>query len=286
MDNFEEQYFSITETLEGTAIDMSATATIPDKLSGLVGDAMTEKVHAAKVGTKLPVIAALMASHNLRRIIVIDDDKCVKGVVSQRDVVRAMVTCLKDGQDSFVKLEVQNVFTREYPVTLTADVPLAKAAFVLATNKIGCLPVVGEKQELCGVLSTTDLIQHLAGIDSENCDQGFKMYAPGSEGKIKKPAYIRKINGDIVIPLSNIRNKRARVDQAVLGYDPPTGRILVKFVRSNTPEAISTMVREGNIVIPARGFVRQFELIGKSNAFSVEDHNNSRFLVLSPKQRS
>ncbi|MGY8768900.1 MAG: CBS domain-containing protein [Pirellulales bacterium] len=265
---------------------MPTTATIPDKLNGLVHDAMTVKVHTATVGTKLPAVATMMATHNLRRIIVIDKDKCVKGVISQRDVVRAMITGLKDGEDRFSKLEVQNIFTREQPVTLSADVPLAKAAFVLATNKIGCLPVVGENQELCGVLSTSDLIQHLAGINAENCDQGFKMYDPGSEGKVKKPAFIRKVNGDIVIPLSNIGNKRAKLDQALLGYDPPTGRILVKFVRGNTPEALSTTISEGNVVIPALGFVRQFDLIGKSNAFTIENHNHSRFLVLSPKQKS
>ncbi|MCC9604893.1 CBS domain-containing protein [Blastopirellula sp. JC733] len=260
---------------------MPSLDTISEKLSGAVRDVMTVKVHTATVGTHVKIVAGLMARHNLRRIIVVDDKKRVIGVVSQRDVVRSM---MKPEEADELPREIQQLITRERPVTVSPEVPLAKAALVLATNKIGCLPVVGLRQELRGVLSTSDLIQHLADVQEGEVENSFRMYSPMTEAKVKIPAYIRKVNGDLVIPMNNIKNRKARLDRVVLGYDPPSSRILVKFVRGTVEDAIATKIADNNLVIPAHGFVRHFDLIGKSSAFDVVDHNDSKFLVLTPRQ--
>ncbi|MFN3148169.1 CBS domain-containing protein [Bremerella sp.] len=262
---------------------MTAIETISKQLQGNVKDVMSIKVHTATVGTHVNIVADLMARYSLRRVVVVDNAKQVLGVVSQRDIVRALMSSMKPDGQEVVHKRVEQLITVEKPITIGPDIPLARAAYVLATNKIGCLPVVDEHHVLVGVLSISDVIQFLADDNVEGMETAFQMYSPKNDAKTRSPAYVRKMNGDLVIPLKNIENKRARMDYAVLGYDPPTGRILIKFVRATTDEAIATKVQDDNLIIPAKGFVRHFSLIGKVAAFEVTDHNQSKFLVLSPK---
>lgn len=266
---------------------MAVIETISKTLQGTVKDVMSVKVHTATIGTHVNIVADLMARYSLRRVVVVDNTKKVIGVVSQRDVVRALMSSMKPDEEGEVQHKrVEELITAERPITVGPEIPLARAAYVLATNKIGCLPVVDSMQTLAGVLSISDIIQYLADDNVEGMETAFQMYSPRNDAKTRSPAYVRKMNGDLVIPLKNIENKRARMDYAVLGYDPPTGRILIKFVRSNADEAIATKVQDDNLIIPAQGFVRHFSLIGKVAAFDVTDHNQSKFLVLSPKNAS
>ncbi len=262
---------------------MTAIETISKQLQGNVKDVMSIKVHTATVGTHVNIVADLMARYSLRRVVVVDNTKLVIGVVSQRDIVRALMSSMKPDGQEVVHKRVEELISVEKPITVAPDIPLARAAYVLATNKIGCLPVVDSHQALVGVLSISDIIQYLADDNVEGMETAFQMYSPRNDAKTRSPAYVRKMNGDLVIPLKNIENKRARMDYAVLGYDPPTGRILIKFVRATADEAIQTKVQDDNLIIPAQGFVRHFSLIGKVAAFDVTDHNQSKFLVLSPK---
>ncbi|PQO39128.1 hypothetical protein C5Y96_04500 [Blastopirellula marina] len=265
---------------------MTAIETISKQLQGTVKDVMSVKVHTATVGTHVNIVADLMARYSLRRVVVVDNAKQVLGVVSQRDIVRALMSAMKPEGQEVVHKRVEQLISIEKPITVGPEIPLARAAYVLATNKIGCLPVVDEHRILAGVLSISDIIQFLADDNVEGMETAFQMYSPKNDAKTRSPAYVRKMNGDLVIPLKNIENKRARMDYAVLGYDPPTGRILIKFVRATADEAIATKVQDDNLIIPAKGFVRHFSLIGKVAAFDVTDHNQSKFLVLSPKNAS
>lgn len=262
---------------------MTAIETISKQLQGNVKDVMSVKVHTATVGTHVNIVADLMARYSLRRVVVVDNAKQVLGVVSQRDIVRALMSSMKPEGQEVTHKRVEELISIEKPITVGPEIPLARAAYVLATNKIGCLPVVDGHQTLVGVLSISDIIQYLADDNVEGMETAFQMYSPKNDAKTRSPAYVRKMNGDLVIPLKNIENKRARMDYAVLGYDPPTGRILIKFVRATADEAIATKVQDDNLIIPAKGFVRHFSLIGKVAAFDVTDHNQSKFLVLSPK---
>ncbi|GAA4426668.1 MULTISPECIES: CBS domain-containing protein [Bremerella] len=263
---------------------MTVIETISKQLQGNVKDVMSVKVHTATVGTHVNIVADLMARYALRRVVVVDNTKKVVGVVSQRDIVRALITSMKTEETEDIQHKrVEELISVERPITVGPEIPLARAAYVLATNKIGCLPVVDPELTLIGVLSISDIIQFLAEDNVEGMETAFQMYSPKNDAKTRSPAYVRKMNGDLVIPLKNIENKRARMDYAVLGYDPPTGRILIKFVRANADEAIATKVQDDNLIIPAKGFVRHFSLIGKVAAFDVTDHNQSKFLVLSPK---
>ena len=81
-------------------------------------------------------------------------------------------------------------------------------------------------------------------------------------------------------------NKRDQVtDSAVLGYDPPSGRVLVKFVEGGkrSEGAMKTKKVDEHLVISAREFVTHFNLVGKATAFDVSVHKDNLYLVLTPR---
>ena len=236
-----------------------------DRLKGMVRDAMTDELPVALATISVAEVADLMADKNHRRVVIVDEQQRVIGVVSQRDVVRHYLSTGELQHDHEEtppgQAEVQSLISRSKPVTVTPDIPLFKAALALATNKIGCLPVVGEQQELVGLLSTSDLLHHITGHAHE-LEASFQIYAPSAVARAKLPAYIRKTNGELVIPLVCLDKREALTSYALLGYDPPSGRILIKFVpeANEAQGALRIKCDDEAVVIPAGGFVTHFDL--------------------------
>ena len=163
-----------------------------------------------------------------------------------------------------------------------------KTAFVLATNKIGCLPVVDGGRELQGMLSTTDLLQHVTGHVGRGVETGFQFYSPNGASKAKAPAFFRRANGNLVIPLACVEDKSVLTDFVLLGFDQSRRRILVKFIsedeHAQTDGAIKGRRDKDSIVIQASGFVSQFNLANKANVFDVAAQEGGRYLVLTPRR--
>lgn len=133
-------------------------------------------------------VAEQMTDQNIRRVVVVDAQQRVLGVVSQRDVLRHYLASEQGETPAAEPLnaEIQTLISRDKPVTVLPDLPLNKAAAVLAANKIGCLPVVGLKRELVGILTTTDLLRRITGR-GESLKALVSLYAGEHPGKVKFP---------------------------------------------------------------------------------------------------
>lgn len=269
---------------------MQTTELVAKKLDANVRSAMTEEVHAVLGSATVGEVADRMLDAGLHRIVVVDNENCVLGVVSQRDVLRQYLATQDKNPVSpgvaFESIEIGSLISRDRPLTVTPDVPLNNAAMVLAANKIGCLPVVGFEGDLVGLLTASDVLRHITGGVSARLEAAFQMYSPTQEQKVKLPAYIRKSSGELVIPLKSMEKPEARTKFVVLGYDPPSGRILVKFAgdEQGTESAMLTRADDGCLVVASSGFVAHYNLAGKTSAFDVSSHKDNRYLVLSPRQ--
>lgn len=269
------------------------TPTLPQPMAGMVRDVMTKEVQTTSPSALVGEVASLMSEHNVHRIVVVDQLQRVLGVVSQRDILRHYLSAVEgqDGTTPEVAMAAQIgtlIANRDKPVTVLPDLPLVKAVAVLAANKIGCLPVVGLKRELVGILTTTDLLRRATGHTGDVLEKAFQFYTPASVARVKLPAYIRKLTGELVIPMKCMDNRDAVTSLVVLGYDGKSGRILIKFVtEGNEAEgAMRTRIEEDCLVISANGFVTHFDLIGKTSAFDVSVHKDNKYIVLSPRQSS
>ncbi len=131
-----------------------AVRTVEDFMSTAV---ITMKESEALSGAELQMKLA-----EVHHIPVVDDKNNLLGVVSDRDVLRALA---KGGNKP---LTVANVMSRGVR-TVRPSTPAHDAAALMLEHHIRSLPVVGDGDELVGIITETDFLivaqQALAGHD-------------------------------------------------------------------------------------------------------------------------
>lgn len=134
-----------------------------------VGSIMVKGVRAVR--PEMPAIRAahLMAKSQIRHLVVTENYGEVLGVLSQSDVLKHLSPWLTSVQaeDTVDEGQLPRCSVREIMSTrliaVTADTPICAAAGILASNRIGCLPVVTARKRLVGIVTATDLLQFMAG---------------------------------------------------------------------------------------------------------------------------
>lgn len=86
----------------------------------------------------------------IRHFPVVDERNHLLGVVSDRDLLRAL--------GSGGSVVINKVMTREVE-TVSAETDAADAVELMLERKIGCLPVTGEDGQLIGMITETDFLQ-------------------------------------------------------------------------------------------------------------------------------
>lgn len=111
----------------------------------------------------MPIMNALeiMKQNNIRRAPVLKNGKMV-GIVSDHDLLNAApsdVTSLSVWELNYLvsRITIKEVMTKKV-LTVTADTPIEEAAYLMAMNKIGGLPVMNNG-ELVGLITETDLFR-------------------------------------------------------------------------------------------------------------------------------
>jgi CBS domain-containing protein len=89
---------------------------------------------------------------DIRHLPIVDERHRVVGIVSNRDILRAVG---RSGKGQGVR--VVDVMTRE-PFTISPDRPARDAARIMLEQKIGSVPVVSEDGRLVGILTETDFL--------------------------------------------------------------------------------------------------------------------------------
>lgn len=101
----------------------------------------------------------------VRHLPVIDDDRRVVGILSDRDVRLALggrawdPIAESEGPD-FQQLRVGDVMTTE-PLTLSPEVPLLTAVSYFIDWRIGAIPIVDREDRLLGIVSYVDALRSL-----------------------------------------------------------------------------------------------------------------------------
>jgi CBS domain-containing protein len=259
------------------------------EIEGLVRDAMCEQVVAVLPKTSASEAAELLNENNMRHAIVVDAERHVLGVVSQRDILKHFIQSMSDqaavGEDGEENApwEVGSLAKRE-PVTVLPDVSLANAGLVLTSAKIGCLPVVDDQKCLIGGLSIVDLLRHIGCRQGVKLEEEFRLFMPAVEARPQIPAFFRRSNGALVLPLTVVDDPANVPEFAVLGYDAPSGRILVKLT-SEKEEGCRKISRDTDLlVVPASDFVAHFDIKFHGSAFEVTKHKRHGCFILLPKQ--
>ena len=126
----------------------------------LVRDQMTPNPICGHPTTPVAEAQTLMQENNIRHLPILDDDKNLVGLITQRTLMHAVPDDLSQFSPFVVnyvlaKLQAQNVMVRDV-ITIDPDTTIEGAARVMADNKIDCLPVM-DGDELVGIISDSDL---------------------------------------------------------------------------------------------------------------------------------
>ena len=106
----------------------------------------------------------LMKKEKVHRLPVLDKDKKLVGVISEKDILFASpspASSLSIHEMAYLlsQLTVRKLMTKN-PVTISKDVPVEEAARIMVDGDLSCLPVV-EGDRLVGIVSKSDLFKIL-----------------------------------------------------------------------------------------------------------------------------
>ncbi len=116
-----------------------------------VKDLMNPSVVTIEPGSSAALAASLICRHNVGALPVCGDDRRVRGVVTDRDIVLRCVAAEEDPAQT----PVRDIMTRSC-TTISPDQDAQEAVHLMAVHQIRRLPVV-DRGKLVGVISLSDL---------------------------------------------------------------------------------------------------------------------------------
>ena len=99
--------------------------------------------------------AALLRDHGVGALVVSDDGRTIDGIVSERDLVRAVAAHGAGG----LGREVATVMTTQV-VTCTADGTVDGVMAAMTDRRVRHMPVVDDAGSLAGIVSIGDVVKH------------------------------------------------------------------------------------------------------------------------------
>ncbi len=141
----------------------------------LVRDRMTPDPICGHPEMPVAEAQALMREKNIRHLPVVDEEKKLVGLITQRSLARALpsdVSSFSRFEISYVlaRIKVRDVMAKDV-ITIDEDTAIEKAARVMADEKIGCLPVMRERdpstgsgQRLVGIITDNDLFTTMVDL--------------------------------------------------------------------------------------------------------------------------
>ena len=112
--------------------------------------------------TQLAQAILHLASKRIGALLVVDADQRIVGILSERDIVRALVAGSHALED-----HVRDHMT-EFVVTCSLDTSLAEVMDIMTRGRFRHVPVMADN-EVVGIVSIGDVVKHrLAEMESEN----------------------------------------------------------------------------------------------------------------------
>ena len=111
----------------------------------------------------------IMTENNIRHLPVVDPDRHLMGIVTDRDIRSAIPNrYLKDGisaddKAKLANLKISDIMTREV-ISISPTYTIQDALLMIQNAKVGALPVVDEKNRLTGILSVRDLLRAFINV--------------------------------------------------------------------------------------------------------------------------
>jgi acetoin utilization protein AcuB len=133
-----------------------------------LGNIMTARVVTVEMDDRLEVVKDIFDTMRFHHLLVVDEHKKLSGVLSDRDLLRALSPYVGSAAETARDLatlnkRVHQIMTRQ-PITLRQESGIAEAAQLMLKNRISCIPIVDDEFKPVGIVSWRDLLRTLAPI--------------------------------------------------------------------------------------------------------------------------
>lgn len=131
-----------------------------------MGDIMTAPVVTVDMDERLERVKEIFDAKGFHHLLVTDENKKLSGIVSDRDLLRALSPYVGSAAETTRDLatlnkRVHQIMTRR-PLTLRPQSAIAEAVNLLLTQRISCIPIVDDDFKPVGIVSWRDLLKSLA----------------------------------------------------------------------------------------------------------------------------
>ncbi|MGE5306778.1 MAG: CBS domain-containing protein [Alphaproteobacteria bacterium] len=133
---------------------------------GVVREIMMGSPVTLKPGDTLDLANDVISLGRIRHIPVLDDGRLV-GLLSERDLIGAAANQIfglkQKSKSALLKTVLIKDVMKKKVVTVAPNTTIKDAAHLMATKRIGCVPVVTEGA-LVGLLTTTDILRYVESL--------------------------------------------------------------------------------------------------------------------------
>ncbi len=128
-----------------------------------ISECMCKDVCFVKPDCKVYDAARIMCENHIGCIPVCNDEKCIVGILTDRDILLRTVACNKDTKAT----TVSDIMTTNV-CTCGCEQDIIDAENTMAKNQIRRIPVVDEKNKVVGILTMGDLARNDKKIGQQN----------------------------------------------------------------------------------------------------------------------
>ena len=129
-----------------------------------VKDCMCNDVCCVKPETKINEVAKIMSQNHIGCVPVCDQNNCICGIITDRDILLRSVACDKDT----CKTTVSEIMTTQ-PCSCTPNSEITEAERLMSEKQIRRIPVT-QNNKVIGILTLGDLAANQSVDQKELCD--------------------------------------------------------------------------------------------------------------------
>ena len=126
---------------------------------------MTTKVVTVGMDDTLETIQILFERFRFHHLLVLDADGTLVGVVSDRDLLKALSpfisTLIERPEDLRTLKKRTHQIMSHRPIAASKDYTIKEAALVMLNQKISCLPIVRSNRTVEGIVTWKDILKWL-----------------------------------------------------------------------------------------------------------------------------
>ncbi|PJZ53639.1 CBS domain-containing protein [Leptospira adleri] len=133
---------------------------------------MTTRIITVNLEDPVARIGKIFDNLEFHHLLVIDDQKKLIGVISDRDYLKAISpfigTRLERVQDDLTKKKTASQLMSAFLITASADQTVRYAIELMMRYKISCLPVMDGHGEIAGIVTTRDILKEALVIPQDS----------------------------------------------------------------------------------------------------------------------